>query len=366
MLHRMDAWVASEFQRMDWDGAAALGRRALVWFGLAGTVFLLCKAQLPPTMAPFGMAFLAAALAARKSGAALLVGCVLAAMGGSPAEFNLRLPAGAAIVLGGGIAWDALAPALRRALGQGLWLRIRKRETGGANRMPRRQARSPNSRDGAACSALAGLGVLVPGLIGLGEVLWPRAAEAVAASVAAVAAAPFFRAALEARPGRRWLNAEERAGVFLLWGFMLVGLGRLSLPVALCVGGALAQLLTGAGALAGVCTGAALLIAGADPRMMALTAVGGATVQLCAGMSRPTRAAVVAQHRGLVAAGGPHARTLGEGVEPSVRKSPRPLRSQAPCVAPSAGLRSAAQGPGRGLWRVGGGLPRACLAAGRA
>ena len=291
MLHRMDAWVASEFQRMDWDGAAALGRRALVWFGLAGTVFLLCKAQLPPTMAPFGMAFLAAALAARKSGAALLVGCVLAAMGGSPAEFNLRLPAGAAIVLGGGIAWDALAPALRRALGQGLWLRIRKRETGGANRMPRRQARSPNSRDGAACSALAGLGVLVPGLIGLGEVLWPRAAEAVAASVAAVAAAPFFRAALEARPGRRWLNAEERAGVFLLWGFMLVGLGRLSLPVALCVGGALAQLLTGAGALAGVCTGAALLIAGADPRMMALTAVGGATVQLCAGMSRPTRAA---------------------------------------------------------------------------
>ena len=237
MLHRMDAWVASEFQRMDWDGAAALGRRALVWFGLAGTVFLLCKAQLPPTMAPFGMAFLAAALAARKSGAALLVGCVLAAMGGSPAEFNLRLPAGAAIVLGGGIAWDALAPALRRALGQGLWLRIRKRETGGANRMPRRQARSPNSRDGAACSALAGLGVLVPGLIGLGEVLWPRAAEAVAASVAAVAAAPFFRAALEARPGRRWLNAEERAGVFLLWGFMLVGLGRLSLPVALCVGG---------------------------------------------------------------------------------------------------------------------------------
>ena len=130
MLHRMDAWVASEFQRMDWDGAAALGRRALVWFGLAGTVFLLCKAQLPPTMAPFGMAFLAAALAARKSGAALLVGCVLAALGGSPAEFNLRLPAGAAIVLGGGIAWDALAPALRRALGQGLWLRIRKRETG--------------------------------------------------------------------------------------------------------------------------------------------------------------------------------------------------------------------------------------------
>ena len=272
MLHRMDGWVASGFQRIDWDGAAALGRRALVWFGLAGTVFLLCRAQLPPAMAPFGMAFLAAALAVGKSGAALLAGCVAAALGGSWVEFNLCLPAGAAIVLGGGIAWDALSPALRRALGQGPWLRIRHRMPRGAERMPQRQARSPNPRDGAVCSVLAGLGVLFPGLIGLGEALWPRAIEVVAASVAAVAAAPFFRAALGARPGRRWLTAEERVGVFLLWGFMLVGLGRLSLPIALCVGGALAQLLTGAGALA-------------------LTAAGGATAQLCAGMSRPTRAA---------------------------------------------------------------------------
>jgi len=110
MLHRMDGWVASGFHRIDWDGAAALGRRALVWFGLAGTVFLLCRAQLPPAMAPFGMAFLAAALAAGKSGAALLAGCVAAALGGNWVEFNLCLPAGAAIVLGGGIAWDALSP----------------------------------------------------------------------------------------------------------------------------------------------------------------------------------------------------------------------------------------------------------------
>ena len=157
--------------------------------------------------------------------------------------------------------------------------------------MPERQARSPNDRAMTARSALAGLGVLIPGMAGLGEALWIPAALVVAASVAAVAATPFFRAALEARPQRRWLTAEERAGVFLLWGFMLAGLARLSFPAALCVGGALAQLLTGGGALAGVGAGAALLVAGADPRVLALTAAGGATAQLCAGLSRPARSA---------------------------------------------------------------------------
>ena len=293
MLRRMDGWVASGLQRMEWDGAAALGRRELAWFALAGTAFLLCKAQMPLTLAPFGMAFLAAALLAGKNAAALLAGCVAAAMGGSLADFNLRLPAGAAIVLGGGMAWDALSPALRRALGGGPWQRMRAGRNRGAGRMPERQARSPNDRALTARSALAGLGVLIPGMAGLGEALWVPAALVVAASVAAVAATPFFRAALEARPQRRWLTSEERAGVFLLWGTMLVGLARLSFPAALCVGGALAQLLTGGGALAGVGAGVALLIAGADPRVLALTAAGGATAQLCAGLSRPARAACV-------------------------------------------------------------------------
>lgn len=290
MLNRMDGWVASGFRGMDWDSAAALGRRALVWFALAGTVFLLCRAQMPPTLAPFGMAFLAAGLAAGKSGAALLAGCVAAAIGGSLAEFNLRLPAGAAIVMGGGMAWDTLSPALRRALGQGPWLRIGKGLAQRVGRLPRRQARSPNCRD-TTSSVLAGLGVLVPGLVGLDEVLWLPAAMTVAASVAAVTAAPFFRAAMEVRPRRRWLNAEERTGVFLLWGFMLVGLARLSPYAALCTGAALVQLLTGSGALAGVCAGGALLMAGMEPRVLALTAVGGATAQLCGGCSRPARAA---------------------------------------------------------------------------
>ena len=289
MLRRMDGWVASGFRRMDWGEAAALGRRALVWLALAGTAYLLCRAQLPPLLAPFGMAFLAAGLAAGKDGAALLAGCVAGAMEGSLAKFNLRLPAGAAIVLGCGIAWDALSPALRRALGQGPWLRVRGLARG-TDPMPRRQARSPNGTDGVVSPVLAGLGVLIPGLAGMGEAIWPSAAMVAAASVAAATATPFFSAALEAHPRRRWLNAEEKAGVFLLWAFMLLGLARLSLPVALCVGSALTQLLAGVGALAGAGVGVALLIAGADPRIMALTAVGGATARLCAGRSMPARA----------------------------------------------------------------------------
>lgn len=289
MQRRMDGWGASGFRRMDWDGAGLLGRRALVWLALAGTVYLLCRAQLPSLLAPFGMAFLAAGLAAGKNGVALLAGCVAGAVEGTPATFNLRLPAGAAIVLGGGIAWDALSPALRRALGQGPWLRA-ARGARGTDPMPRRQARSPNRRDGIVRPVLAGLGVLIPGLAGMGEAIWPSAAMVAAASVAAATATPFFAAALEARSRRRWLSVEEKTGVFLLWAAMLLGLARLSLPVALCVGSALAQLLAGGGALAGVGAGGVLLIAGAEPQVMALVAVGGATVRLCGGRSRPVRA----------------------------------------------------------------------------
>ena len=230
MLRRMDGWVASGFRRMDWDGAGLLGRRALVWLALAGTAYLLCRAQLPPLLAPFGMAFLAAGLAAGKNGAALLAGCLAGAVEGSLAAFNLRLPAGAAIVLGGGIAWDALSPALRRALGQGPWLRLAG-QARGTDPMPRRQARSPTRPDATAGPVLAGLGVLIPGLAGMGEAIWPSAATVAAASVAAATATPFFSAALQAHPRRRWLSVEEKAGVFLLGAFMLLGLARLSLPV---------------------------------------------------------------------------------------------------------------------------------------
>ena len=154
MLRRMDGWVASGFQGIDWDGAAALGRRGLMWFALAGTVFLLGRVQMPPTLAPFAIAFLAAALATGKNAAALLAGCVAAAMGDGWAHFNYRLPAGAAVVLGGGIAWDALSPALERALGRAPWRRIGEGLAQRAGRLPRRQARSPNRRGATVCPTL--------------------------------------------------------------------------------------------------------------------------------------------------------------------------------------------------------------------
>jgi len=291
MSHRMDGWVTSGFQRMDWDRAAELCRRALAWFLLAGTAFLLCRAQLPTLLAPLGMAFIAAALTAGKQVSALLAGCLAAALGGGLSDFNLRLPVGVAIVLGGGIAWDSLTPMLRRALEWGRWQALGRRLARLAGPTPTGQARAPTPGTQAACSALAGLGVLVPGLAGLGDALWPGAVSVAAASVAAVAAAPFFCAALEVRPGRRWLTAEERTGVFLLGGFMLLGLARLSAPVALCVGAALVQLLDPAGALAGAGAGVALLAAGADAGTLVLTTVGGAAAQLCPGLSRPARAA---------------------------------------------------------------------------
>ena len=110
MLRRMDGSGVTGFHRMDWDGAAALMRRLMEWGALAGAMFLLCRVSTAVPASPFGMAFLAAALMAGKSAAALLAGCLTAAMNGSLRDFNLALPIGAAVVLGGSIAWDALAP----------------------------------------------------------------------------------------------------------------------------------------------------------------------------------------------------------------------------------------------------------------
>ena len=107
MFHRIGA-AGAVLHRMDWDNAAALMRKALGWTALAGTAFLLCKAQVVPMLAPFAMAFLAAALLMGRNIAALLTGCVAGALGATLSDFNLRLPVGAAVVLIGGICRDLL------------------------------------------------------------------------------------------------------------------------------------------------------------------------------------------------------------------------------------------------------------------
>lgn len=305
MLRRMESTGqgALGLRVADWDGAARLARRALGWTALAGVMFVLCRGRVSLAgeagrLAPFAMAFFAAALLANRAAlagfgaAALLVGCLAGALGGEAQPFDLRLPVGAAVVLAGSLARDFAGPALRRGLrgidGVGrLGRAIRGLSTGHAagSPAPNRLARSPN--DDLACATLAGLGTLLPGLLMMSGPLWPEAAEATAASLAAVAAAPFFRAALAA--DRRSLSPDARIGGCVLLGALCLGLARLSTPVACLLGAGLTLMMAPAGGLAGIGFGGALVLGTGDARLLALLAAIGAAAQLCAGSTRPTR-----------------------------------------------------------------------------
>lgn len=300
MLRRMEntGQGALGLRRMDWEGAARLGRRALGLAALAGAMLLLCHARAglvggEGRLAPFAMAFCAAALATGRNTAALLIGCLVGALRGTLADFDLRLPIGAAVVLGGSLAWDGARPALERTLrgenGLGRRLRAARGALNGRRAAeapaPNRLARSPN--EAAVCAALAGAGALLPGLILTDGPLWPGAVEATAASVAAVAAAPFFRAFLAA--GSRRMGRDARIGGRVLLGLLCMGLARLSPPAACCAGAGLTLLMAPSGGLAGIGFGGALAAATGDARLLALMAVCGATAQLCAATTRPTR-----------------------------------------------------------------------------
>ena len=299
MLRKIDVFIPAGLRRGAWDGAAV--RRIAGFAALAGTMFLLCRARPAPGLAPFAMAFLAAALAAGRSAAALLAGCLLGALNGPIRDFDAALPAGAAVVLGGVIAGDALLPGLvrrarewRRAAGRFsriAWPAAFRRD--GVRPAPSRQARSPN-REGPACALLAGLGTLLPGLVRAGGAYWPSeqfhgALQAVAASLAAVAAAPFLSAALEVRPNRKHLNDDERLGLSLLACALAAGMAGLSKPAALGLGGAAALAAYPCGAVAGAALGASLMMMGGDARLAFVLACGGAAAQLCAGLSRRAR-----------------------------------------------------------------------------
>lgn len=308
MLRRMETTGAIG-RGMDWD-AAALARRVLGWTALAGAMFLLCRARAGRS-APFAMAFLAAALTAGRSAGALIAGCLAGALRGSIRNFDLSLPIGAAIALGGSIAWDTARPALHRALARddrtGRALRTVAGLVTGRNAgahegsTPNRLARSPNG-SAAMCAALAGAGVLAPGLMLLGEALTvPAAAEVTAASVAAVAAAPFFMEAMDGGWSPRCLTRERRAGWWLLFGALCAGLARLSVPLGFCAAGALALSMAPAGALAGAAFGAAVAASAGDGRLLALIAVGGATAQI---MERSLRLARAAAYGGAVLVAG--------------------------------------------------------------
>ena len=303
MQRRMEQ-AGALWRGMDREAGAALARRLLGWGLLAGAMFLLCQAR-TSLAAPFAMAFLAAALMSGRAGlaghgaAALLAGCLAGAVRGSIRDFDLALPVGAAVVLGGTIAWDAAGPALGRLAARdtragralrtaALWLTGRSAAAFEAP-SPNRLARSPN---GAVCAALAGLAVLIPGLLLPGEGLaLPEAAEVTAASVAAVAAAPFYMEAIRGGWQPRRLTAERCVGWWLALAALCAGLARLFSPLAATLGCALAVSMFPAGALAGVGFGGAAAVCAGEPRLLALLAVGGATAQVCAHYNRPARAA---------------------------------------------------------------------------
>lgn len=291
MLRRVEGLARTGLIRWDADGTALAGR-LLRGLGLAGTMFLLCRSTGNVSPAPFGMALLAAALATGRNAAALLVGCLAAALRGGLRQFDLRLPVGAALVLAGSIGAALSAPGLERwwdgPSGDALRRWAARLRPERATRPAPRQARSPNRRALLLGSALAGFGTLIPGLVGRPGPLWAAAATGLAASVAAVAAAPFMASAL--CQGRRFMDPEARAGLYLTAGLATAGLARCNGPLGLWAAGALALGLYPCGALAGVGFGAALLAAGREPRLFAAVALGGATAQLCEGMTRPARA----------------------------------------------------------------------------
>ena len=289
MLRRMEnVWAAADL--------SALARRAAEWTALAGVTALLCRAWPVPGTAPFAMAFLAAALTAGWGAAALVAGCLLGALGGEPPRFEAAIPLGAAVALGGAAARDLLPTLLERAR-RALWsmaeaLRGAGVRTRAAQRpAPARQARSPD-RETAFCAALAGLSTLLPGLVRAGGSPWPSL-RALIAALAALASAPFLRAALDALSQRplRLALPEARFGLSLLACMLAAGLAAFSMPAALCLCCAAAATARARGALAGACLGAPLLLMGGDPRLAALTAISGAASQLCAGLSRRAREA---------------------------------------------------------------------------
>lgn len=228
-------------------------------------------AELAPmaALAPFAMALFAAGLVAGKSAAALLAGCVLGSLRGTLDAFNLSIPIGCAVILGLSLLWSLVGPRVGR-------LRAALR------REPEIQARSPNRarEDAVTCATLAGLGTLAPGLGFAGGMPWPSA-QAVAASLAAVASAPFLRSALCVHPNRRYLLPEERTGIFLLGCMLAAGLYALWPPAALCLAGMAAALAWPQGALVGLGAGGAMLLTGGDPRYAAALGLCGAAAQLC-------------------------------------------------------------------------------------
>lgn len=241
---------------------------------LAALAFALSRAtvaNLDPmaALAPFALALFAAGVVAGGNAAALLTGCVLGSIREALYTFNLSIPIGCAVILGGSLSWSLIEPRLGR-------LRAALR------RAPEIQARSPNRAraDAVTCATLAGLGVLAPGLCYSGGMPWPSA-QAVAAALCAMGSAPFLKSALALRPDRRYLLPEERTGLFLMLCALSAGIFAVFPPAALCLSGVAAALAWPQAGVIGMGAGGAMLLCSGDPRYAAALGLCGAATQLC-------------------------------------------------------------------------------------
>lgn len=208
-------------------------------------------------LAPFALALFAATLSAGLNPVPVAAGCLLGSLGKGLGSFNLSIPVGCAVVLAGTLLLNTL-PAFSG------WLR----------RAPADQARSPN--DARRCMALAGLGVLLPGLVFAdGEPL--PSIHATAAALMALIAAPYFAETLRAvLSERRRLYADARIGACVLALALEAGICAIFLPVGLALAGLFVALLSPLAALglglsallmkfplpelAGVCLGSTLTL----------------------------------------------------------------------------------------------------------
>lgn len=206
---------------------------------------LLARVQPTAGLAPFALALFAASLAAWKHPLILLAGALTGAFHAE--GFQMAVPAGAGVILVG-------AAATRLARG---WVQ-RRRD---------RASPQPAQLGETSVAVLAGLGILVPGILAAAGDPW-QSARVVASAVPAAAAAPFFRSLLQVRLSRRHLMPEERTGLMIFLCAALAGLGEIWMPMGLTAGfaGALAAapLGAGAGACAGLAAGCALKLSGLE------------------------------------------------------------------------------------------------------
>ena len=277
----------AELRMADLGLMREIGQRTARLLLMAAAMFVLCRAQPVPGLAPMAMGFFAAILAggarpqaqtSNVSGAArtaaLLLGGMLGAISAEEPGIHLSIPIGMAIVLGGGLAWDWIDRWLSPARG------------------PQISKRRQEAKGMVACAILSGMAVLVPGMVAAEGELWPSV-QTMGAAAASAAAAPFLHAAVGVRPARRFLLPEERTGLMLFLCGLVAGLTGIWPPLAAFVAVTVVLLAYPAGAATGIAMGLAHLIMGGDARFCAMLCASGLAAQAMGSAARWTRAGVV-------------------------------------------------------------------------